>query len=152
MAVHIPLSFESQLETRLCLLAPNNFLSPSTGEPNIQPSQDMVLGFYYLTAQNRMHLKGAANYFANFNDAILAYRQHQLQLHSAIWVRCPNETILDSPMKFIRTMTIKDNVRLHIYDNLQRKETSNGMLLVQYIRTTPGRIIFNQCVNDILNN
>ncbi|CAN0310755.1 unnamed protein product, partial [Ectocarpus sp. 6 AP-2014] len=51
MAVHIPLSFESQLETRLCLLAPNNFLSASSGEPTIQPSQDMVLGFYYLTTQ-----------------------------------------------------------------------------------------------------
>nr|YP_011006641.1 RNA polymerase beta' subunit [Halosiphon tomentosus]WAM63786.1 RNA polymerase beta' subunit [Halosiphon tomentosus] len=151
MAVHIPLSFESQLETRLCLLAPNNFLSPSTGEPNIQPSQDMVLGFYYLTAQNRMHLKGANNYFSNFSEVISAYEQKQLQIHSSIWVRCPNDIILDSPLKFIKTIAIKNVHNLHIYDNLQRKETVTGELLVQYIRTTPGRIIFNQCVNDILN-
>nr|YP_011005100.1 RNA polymerase beta' subunit [Analipus japonicus]WAM61963.1 RNA polymerase beta' subunit [Analipus japonicus] len=151
MAVHIPLSFESQLETRLCLLAPNNFLSPSTGEPNIQPSQDMVLGFYYLTAQNRIQLKGANNYFSNFNEVISAYEQKQLQIHSSIWVRCPNDFNLDMKLKFFRTIVLSNKDNLHVYDNLQRKETSEGKLLVQYIRTTPGRIIFNQCVNDILN-
>ena len=88
MAVHIPLSFESQLEARLCLLAPNNFLSPATGEANIQPSQDMVLGFYYLTTQNRMKLKGSNNYFANFNEVISAYQQKQLHVHASVWVRC----------------------------------------------------------------
>lgn len=151
MAVHIPLSFESQLETRLCLLAPNNFLSPSTGEPNIQPSQDMVLGFYYLTAQNRMQLKGANNYFSDFNEVISAYEQKQLQVHSSIWVRCPTDITLDIQLKFLKTIVLSNNDNLHIYNNLQRKETKAGELLVQYIRTTPGRIIFNECVNDILN-
>ena len=151
MAVHIPLSFESQLETRLCLLAPNNFLSPSTGEPNIQPSQDMVLGFYYLTAQNRMYLKGANNYFSNFNEVISAYQQKQVQLHSSIWVRCPNDITVESKLKFLKTIVLPNEDTLHIYDNLQHKETKDGKLLAQYIRTTPGRIIFNQCVNDILN-
>nr|YP_011005329.1 RNA polymerase beta' subunit [Chorda asiatica]QWK43073.1 RNA polymerase beta' subunit [Chorda asiatica]WAM62192.1 RNA polymerase beta' subunit [Chorda asiatica] len=151
MAVHIPLSFESQLETRLCLLAPNNFLSPSTGEPNIQPSQDMVLGFYYLTAQNRMQLKGANNYFSDFNEVISAYEQKQLQVHSSIWVRCPTDITLDIQLKFLKTIVLSNNENLHIYNNLQRKETKTGELLVQYIRTTPGRIIFNECVNDILN-
>ena len=151
MAVHIPLSFESQLETRLCLLAPNNFLSPSTGEPNIQPSQDMVLGFYYLTAQNRMGLKGSNNYFSNFNEVISAYEQKQLQLHSSIWVRCPKDITLDTELKFLKTIVLANKQILHIYNNLQRKDTKDGQLLVQYIRTTPGRIIFNQCINDILN-
>nr|WRW10639.1 RNA polymerase subunit beta' [Ascoseira mirabilis] len=151
MAVHIPLSFESQLETRLCLLAPNNFLSPSSGEPNIQPSQDMVLGFYYLTAQNRTHLKGATNYFSNFTEVIAAYEQKQLQVHSSIWVRCPDDITLDINLKFLKTISLANGNTLHIYNNLQRKETKTGMLLVQYIRTTPGRIIFNQCIHDILN-
>lgn len=151
MAVHIPLSFESQLETRLCLLAPNNFLSPSSGEPTIQPSQDMVLGFYYLTTQNRKNLLGSNNYFANFKEVISAYEQKQLQIHSSIWVRCPNDINLDSPLKFIKKITLSNTTNLIIYNNLQRKETITGELLVQYLRTTPGRIIFNQCVNDILN-
>nr|YP_011007345.1 RNA polymerase beta' subunit [Scytothamnus australis]WAM64774.1 RNA polymerase beta' subunit [Scytothamnus australis] len=151
MAVHIPLSFESQLETRLCLLAPNNFLSPSTGEPNIQPSQDMILGFYYLTAQNKMQLKGANNYFSNFNEVILAYQQNQLQVHSSIWVRCPNDLILDTHLQFIKTIPLANNENLQIYTNLQRKETTKGEIIVQFLRTTPGRIIFNECINDILN-
>ena len=151
MAVHIPLSFESQLETRLCLLAPNNFLSPATGEPNIQPTQDMVLGFYYLTANNRMQLKGSNNYFSNFNEVVIAYEQKQLQLHSAIWVRLPNNITLDTPLTYLKTINLKNKENLHVYNNLQRKETIDGKLLVQYLRTTPGRIIFNQCVNDILN-
>nr|YP_011007573.1 RNA polymerase beta' subunit [Syringoderma abyssicola]WAM65002.1 RNA polymerase beta' subunit [Syringoderma abyssicola] len=149
MAVHIPLSFESQLETRLCLLAPNNFLSPATGEPNIQPSQDMVLGFYYLTAQNRMNLKGANNYFANFNEVISAYQQKQLHIHSSIWVRFPEDIKLDTELKFLKTIHLPENNFLHIYSNLQRKETKDGRLLVQYLRTTPGRIIFNQGINNI---
>nr|QWK41793.1 RNA polymerase beta' subunit [Protohalopteris sp.] len=149
MAVHIPLSFESQLETRLCLLATNNFLSPATGEANIHPSQDMVLGFYYLTTQNRMKLKGANNYFSNFNEVISAYQQKQLHVHSSIWVRCSDNIDLYTQLKFFKTIELQNGNRLHIYNNLQRKETKNGDFLVQYLRTTPGRILFNQCVNDI---
>ena len=127
------------------------FLSPSSGEPTIQPSQDMVLGFYYLTTQNRKNLRGSNNYFSNFNEVISAYEQKQLQLHSAIWVRCPNDTSLKGPLKFIKKIPLSNDNNLVIYNNLQRKETLDGKLLVQYLRTTPGRIIFNQCVNDILN-
>nr|YP_011007063.1 RNA polymerase beta' subunit [Phaeostrophion irregulare]WAM64350.1 RNA polymerase beta' subunit [Phaeostrophion irregulare] len=149
MGVHIPLSFESQLEARLCLLATNNFLSPSTGEPNIQPSQDMVLGFYYLTTRNRMNLKGANNYFANFNEVISAYRQKQVYVHSSIWVRCNDDIQLKTQLTFIKTITMQNKNKLKIYNNLQRKETEDGKFIVQYLRTTPGRILFNQCVNDI---
>lgn len=152
MAVHIPLSFESQIETRLCLLAPNNFLSPATGEPIIQPTQDMVLGFYYLTTHNRMKLKGANNYFSNFNEVVSAYEQKQLHIHSSIWVRCPLDIDLNTKLTFIKTIHLSNNNKLQIYDNLQKKETNTGNLLVQYIRTTPGRIIFNQYVNNILSN
>jgi len=112
---------------------------------------DMVLGFYYLTTQNRKNLLGSNNYFANFNEVISAYEQKQLQIHSSIWVRCAKDTKLDSPLKFIKKIVLSNTNILIIYNNLQRKETIDGELLVQYIRTTPGRIIFNQCVNDILN-
>nr|WAM64016.1 RNA polymerase beta' subunit [Ishige okamurae] len=151
MAVHIPLSFESQIETRLCLLAPNNFLSPATGDPVIQPTQDMVLGFYYLTAQNHTNLKGSNHYFGSFEEVILAYSQKQLHIHSSIWVRCPVNIELDIKLDSPKIVTLKDS-RIKIYKDLQRKETHKGHLLVQYLRTTPGRVIFNQEVNNLLFN
>lgn len=149
MGVHIPLSFESQLETRLCLLATNNFLSPSTGEPNIHPSQDMILGFYYLTTKNRVDLKGANNYFSNFAEVISAYLQGQLHVHSSIWVRCNDDIQLNTQLTFYKTIVFSNKNKLKVYNNLQRKETADGKFLVQYLRTTPGRILFNQCINDI---
>ncbi|CAM9091063.1 unnamed protein product [Discosporangium mesarthrocarpum] len=152
MAIHIPLSFESQIETKLCLLAPNNFLSAATGQPIIQPTQDMVLGFYYLTTQNRTNLKGSNNYFSNFQEVISAYQQSKLNLHSSIWVRCPNDIELNTNLHFYKTIYLKNNYKLHIYDNLQRKENANNKLIVQYIRTTPGRIIFNEKINNLLLN
>lgn len=149
MAVHIPLSLESQLETRLCLLAPNNFLSPATGQPNILPSQDMVLGFYYLTTQNRKGLRGNNNYFSNFNEVISAYQQKKLDLHSSVWVRCSEDCNFDMELNLIETIALSTKGKIEIYRDLQKKVNSNGKVLSKYIRTTPGRIIFNDRVNDI---
>ena len=72
MAVHIPLSTEAQTECYMLMLAPYNFLSPANGNPIILPSQDMVLGCYYITLTNISHLLGSSHYFANFEDVILA--------------------------------------------------------------------------------
>jgi DNA-directed RNA polymerase subunit beta' len=79
MAVHIPLSLEAQAECYMLMLAPYNFLSPANGEPIIMPSQDMVLGCYYLTVNNIKGLLGSSHYFANLNDVILAYNQNKLK-------------------------------------------------------------------------
>jgi DNA-directed RNA polymerase subunit beta' len=87
MAVHIPLSFEAQAECYMLMLAPYNFLSPANGEPIIMPSQDMVLGCYYLTVDNIKGLLGSSHYFANLDDIILAYNQNKLEIHSSIWLR-----------------------------------------------------------------
>merc|ERR1711963_409549 len=87
MAVHIPLSLNAQAECYMLMLAPYNFLSPASGEPIIMPSQDMVLGCYYLTVNNIKGLLGSMHYFANLNDVILAYEQNQIEIHSCIWVR-----------------------------------------------------------------
>src|SRR6476620_5558697 len=69
MAVHVPLSLESQAEARLLMLASNNIMSPATGRPIVTPSQDMVLGCYYLTAENPDAQKGAGHYFSTLTDA-----------------------------------------------------------------------------------
>lgn len=152
MAVHIPLSLESQLETRLCLLAPNNFLSPATGEPNILPSQDMVLGFYYLTTQNRQQLIGNNHYFSNFQEVLSAYNQKKLHLHSSIWVRCLKNLTIENEINSFKTLHLANKKKLYLSANLQQKETDEGLPIVKYIRTTPGRIIFNQRIEEIFKS
>ena len=86
MAVHLPLSVEAQAECRFMLLSPNNLLKPSDGGPVAVPSQDMVLGIYYLT-QERPGSIGEGHYFKNLNEAILAYENGYVKLHSRIHVR-----------------------------------------------------------------
>ena len=87
MAVHLPLSVEAQAECRFLLLSPNNLLKPSDGGPVAVPSQDMVLGIYYLT-QERPGNKGEGKFFKSVNEAILAYENKVITLQSRIHVRC----------------------------------------------------------------
>ena len=86
MAVHLPLSVEAQAECRFMLLSPNNLLKPSDGGPVAVPSQDMVLGIYYLT-QERPGAIGEGKAFKSVNEAILAYENKVITLHSKIKVR-----------------------------------------------------------------
>ena len=85
MAVHLPLSVEAQAECRFLLLSPNNLLKPSDGGPVAVPSQDMVLGIYYLT-QERPGVKGEGKYFKSVNEAILAYENQVITLQTKIHV------------------------------------------------------------------
>jgi DNA-directed RNA polymerase subunit beta' len=99
MAVHLPLSVEAQAECRFLLLSPNNLLKPSDGGPVAVPSQDMVLGIYYLT-QERPGAIGEGKAFKSVNEAILAYENGALTLQSRIKVRItkkmPDGTVLSS--------------------------------------------------------
>ncbi len=86
MAIHLPLSVEAQAECRFLLLSPNNLLKPSDGGPVAVPSQDMILGIYYIT-QERPGDIGEGMSFSSMNEAILAYENHYITLHSIINVR-----------------------------------------------------------------
>ena len=97
MAVHLPLSVEAQAECRFLLLSPNNLLKPSDGGPVAVPSQDMVLGIYYLT-QERPGALGEGKFFKSVNEAILAYENQALTLHSKIRVRV-SRTMPDGTVK-----------------------------------------------------
>ncbi len=97
MAVHLPLSVEAQAECRFMLLSPNNLLKPSDGGPVAVPSQDMVLGIYYLT-QERPGVLGEGKYFKSVNEAILAYENKAITLHSRINVRV-EKTMADGTVK-----------------------------------------------------
>ena len=148
MAVHIPLSLEAQTEARLLMLAPYNFLSPATGEPIIMPSQDMVLGCYYLTAENPTQQNKQAYYFSSLDDALLAYDSNSIPLHSYVWVRF--DGIVDNENTAIRIENTEDGNELHIFDDRIIKKNVNGEILVQYLLTTPGRILLNKILLDSL--
>ena len=148
MAVHIPLSLEAQAEARLLMLAPYNFLSPATGEPIIMPSQDMVLGCYYLTAENPTQQNRQAYYFASLEDALLAYDSNKIKLHSYIWVRF--DGIVESDNKIVNVEKQADGTELHIFDDRIVKKNEHGETIVQYILTTPGRILINKILLDSL--
>ncbi len=157
MAVHVPLSLESQAEARLLMLASNNILSPATGRPIVTPSQDMVLGCYYLTAHNPTSTKGSGRYFANLEDAIVAFEQQQVDLHAYIWVRFDGAVDSDEAEGEPEIEEAADGTRVKLYKGVKSgiplrrvREDENGEIISQYVWTTPGRIIFNKTIQDVL--
>ena len=151
MAVHIPLSLESQSEARLLMLACHNILSPATGSPIVSPSQDMVLGCYYLTAENPKAQKGTGRYFANFEDVLKAHTQGLVDLHAYIWVRYQGKVVTETPdREVVKSETLEDGSVVKYYRERKVRETAEGELISQFIRTTPGRIIYNQTIQDAL--
>ncbi|BBA79802.1 DNA-directed RNA polymerase subunit gamma [cyanobacterium endosymbiont of Rhopalodia gibberula] len=152
MAVHVPLSLESQSEARLLMLACHNILSPATGRPIVAPSQDMVLGCYYLTAENPKAQKGAGKYFGSFDDALKAYEQEKLDLHTYIWLRIGVDeqvVTLKPDEEVLKTETLDDGSLVKHYRERRTRE-KDGEILAQFVRTTPGRIIYNKTIRDAL--
>jgi len=116
MAVHVPLSLESQLEAKILMLAANNIFSPADGRPVVSPTQDIILGVNYLTKE-KIGAKGEGHIFANSDEVIIAYEDDVVDLHAKIKVRIEDEF------------------------NLDEKKFIPGK---QLITTTVGRVIFNK--------
>ncbi|MCG9624346.1 DNA-directed RNA polymerase subunit beta' [Vibrio mediterranei] len=93
MAVHVPLTLEAQLEARTLMMSTNNILSPASGDPLIVPSQDVVLGLYYMTRE-KINVKGEGMYLAGPEEAEKAYRTKSAELHARVKVRI-TETVVD---------------------------------------------------------
>ncbi|MEB3197096.1 MAG: DNA-directed RNA polymerase subunit beta' [Candidatus Sericytochromatia bacterium] len=137
MAVHVPLSVEAQTEARLLMMSTNNVLAPATGRPIITPTQDMVLGCYYLTTVDASKKKGEGLVFGTLTDAVGAYQTGHLDLHASIKVRIKHDRLQTS------TEEVAD-----------LEHGGKG----QVIETTVGRIIFNESlpagfpfINTIVN-
>lgn len=113
MAVHVPLSVEAQAEARFLMLAAGNIMKPSDGKPVCVPTQDMVLGTYYLT-MDRENAKGEGMFFSSKDEAIMAYEVGEIEIHAAITVRLFREV--------------------------------NGVLKSGRIKTTVGKLIFNESI------
>ena len=148
MAVHVPLSLEAQAECYMLMLAPYNFLSPANGDPIIMPSQDMVLGCYYLTVNNISGLLGSNHYFSDLNDVILAYTQDQIEIHTSIWVRCKHK--IPKIPNFIKKIKLKDESYIEYYENIQIRKDKNNKIIVQYLQTTTGRVLLNYTIQTTL--
>jgi DNA-directed RNA polymerase subunit beta' len=137
MAVHLPLSIEAQVEATVLMMSTNNIFSPANGQPIISPSQDIVMGCYYLTAPrgevDDVIEKGEGMVFSNPAEVFLAYAQHKLGVHAHIKVRLPIEKKVISEVRYD-----KDKVRV---DEVTRNPNN-------LVSTTVGRVLFN----DILNS
>ena len=118
MAVHLPLSIEAQVEAATLMMATNNIFSPASGDPIVTPSQDIVLGVYYLTAE-RAGEKGEGMVFSSAEEVFMAYGMGKVETHAAIRIRLPKgKTVVDD----------KEGVTL----------SDNGVC-----QTTVGRVVFN---------
>jgi DNA-directed RNA polymerase subunit beta' len=150
MAVHVPLSFQARAEAWKLMWSRNNLLSPATGQPILIPSQDMVLGCYYLTTTNSKALQGIGQYFIDLNDVLKAFNQKKIALHTPIWVRWSGSletgNLIEKPLE-IRIDCFGNIVSL--YSKYQRNLDKYLIQKSQFIRTTPGRVIVNQV---LLNN
>lgn len=103
MAVHIPLTIEAQLEARSLMMSTNNILSPASGEPIIVPSQDVVLGLYYLTRE-KINALGEGKYFANPQEAQNFYEAGLVDIHAKVKVRMPvDDESSDKPFHLVET-------------------------------------------------
>ncbi|NOR15077.1 MAG: DNA-directed RNA polymerase subunit beta' [Candidatus Aminicenantes bacterium] len=133
MAVHVPLSVEAQVESKTLMLATQNILSPANGRPLAIPSQDMVLGCYYLTLL-RKKCKGEGRLFASMDEVLLAMEDKQIDLHAEIKVRYTG--------KFINLDTFYDDQAVM---SCPVSDIDNGI-----VATSPGRIIFNNILPERL--
>ena len=149
MAIHVPLSIDAQAESYLLMLGPNNFMSPATGEPILLPSQDMVLGSHYLTSQSRTKLKGNHHYFANIESVVQAYHCNKIALHSSIWLRFSGQIQTTNHPVLLETIALSDGSFLCLYNDRQIRKKA-GEILVTYILTTPGRVLFNNLIHSVV--
>src|SRR6478752_2324010 len=129
MAVHVPLSFEAQLEARVLMLSSNNILSPASGQPIAVPSQDIVLGIYYLT-RDRPGAKGEGRVFASLEEVLLALDATEVTTQTPIKLRIQGDLI-----DLVQEHDPQDILRATVQDDVRR-----------VINTTVGRVIFNDSI------
>jgi DNA-directed RNA polymerase subunit beta' len=152
MAVHLPLSFESQLEARVIMLASNNILHPASGDPIAIPSQDIVLGLYYLT-KPRPGSEGEGRIFSDEDEVVQAYENGWVDLNAPVKLR------LKAGRKLYKTALVRDT-KVQCLDELVENDDQQEAYVLEagkkaefvtiledsIIETTPGRVFFNRVV------
>ena len=154
MAVHVPLSIEAQVESRVLMMSTNNILSPANGKPIIVPTQDMVLGLYYLT-RDRPLARGEGKIFASPGEVRIAYDHGEVDLHAKVMVRMhpvkegeQESEEGDVPAVEVEVKAAADGKSA----KARRAAKGNGALaapaksVVERIETTPGRVLLYEIV------
>ncbi len=134
MAVHLPLSAEAQAEARVLMLSSNNVLSPASGRPIVTPSQDMVIGIYYLS-EHIEEAKGAGRHFADFDEAMMAYEIGELSIHAPIKIR-------------LGDLTGDPELHADLKPTLGSLLTEEPLSPTGLSETTLGRVIINQVLPE----
>ncbi len=136
MAVHVPLSVEAQIEARVLMLSVNNLLSPANGKPVVVPTQDMVLGLYYLTKQ-RKGARGEGKMFADAEDVRIAYDSGVVDEHAAIKVRMNGGFVETTVGRIIFSEILPGNIPFEAANReLTKKELAK---LIEYIHKVSGK-------------
>ncbi|MBN2036603.1 MAG: DNA-directed RNA polymerase subunit beta' [Chitinispirillaceae bacterium] len=131
MAVHVPLSFESQLECRLLMLSANNLLSPASGHPVMTPTQDIVLGLYYLTKM-ALGKKGEGRAFCGPDEVLVALADKQIDIHAKIKVRIAGEVLETTPGRIVFNTVIPPEISF--CNDLMNKKRISAMVHEVYKR------------------
>ena len=131
MAVHVPLSIEAQMETRLLMMASNNIFSPSSGEPIVAPTQDIVIGLHYITKESKGK-PGEGMVFASMDEVISAYDDNQVHIHALIKVRMDGSPILitTTPGRIILNKVLPEN--LPFFNDIINKKKISDLITTSY--------------------
>nr|YP_010969883.1 RNA polymerase beta' subunit [Pteris ensiformis]WNR49096.1 RNA polymerase beta' subunit [Pteris ensiformis] len=168
MAVHVPLSLEAQIEARLLMFSHINLLSPATGDPVSVPSQDMLLGLYILTIEDKQgiyrnrhpaFIDGTRVYstkiphFSSYCDLLRAKESKGIDSSSLLWLQWEiNLQIISSKIRELPFESQYDSLgtSFHVYENYRVSKCKNGSISNIYVLTTPGRILFNQQLKEAM--
>ncbi len=131
MAVHVPLSIEAQIEARVLMMSTNNILSPANGDPIIVPSQDIVLGIYYLTRERRF-CKGEGKVFANREEVRIAYDAGELDLHASIRVRINEKLEETTTGRIILSEILPENLPFSLINKVMTKKALRSLVNESY--------------------
>lgn len=162
MAVHVPITVEARAEAWKLMFSRNHLISPATGEPMLLPTQDMVLGCYYLTTETfqirRFHSgrpfsSGTRFYFSNKEQVMQAYQQQRIHLQTPIWFKwngkVETESHLSQPLEIRLDL---EGSWTELRPKVQKRFTSQGSCQMCYVRTTAGRILFNTLIENCIQD
>ena len=147
MAVHVPLTLEAQLEARALMMSTNNILSPANGEPIIVPSQDVVLGLYYMTRE-RVNARGEGRVFADYNEVHRAYVTGEAHLHARVKVRIHEVVITDNGEREERTAILDTTVGRALLWDIVPEGIPYDMVNKPMVKRAISQII-NQCYRAV---
>ena len=155
MAVHLPISLEAQGEAKCLMLAGLQCLSTANGEPSVLPTQDMILGLYYLTLANPLDklsgLRGA-KVKDSLKQVVLEYERETLSIHDWVWIPWAGPIAVEMQKPFPLAIELsKDGHSKVSYTKAKCRKTVEGRLSQQYVQMAVGRILFNRIVHEAID-